>query len=330
MFDYLTFRAAAYKYKYDTAIKTQKKSVTYGELSQTVGALSNALANMQASGRALVLMENGVELVASCLALSKSGLETAVASPFISKLELCALCKAFTPDVVFVSADAMVRLATTFSKLGCTCAVVDGNLQNVLPQEFEYSKLIKSHDYEMSAEPETSKGVSLFADDRGVLSTDALEGGELIDAPMWEKSCCAAVSALLYEGKSFAVLKKSDKRSLRKNGITSVLTTESAKNVFAALLQDVKTVVYPPSVIRTGERLLDTERMSRVLTAYCKAPVTMYLSGVRVHIEITVTGELDKTSPESEPAVALLKSVAADAMYATACPKTFAVRQKSV
>ena len=328
MFDYLKFRAAAYKHKYDAAIKTAKKSVTYGDIMKTVGALSNAIMNMGVKGRALVLMENSAELVCTCLSLSKTGFETTVCCPDISKAELSLVCDE-PYDIVFVSEAAMLRLATTLKSLFITCAVVDGNLQNVLPKEFEYKRLIRSNDYTLSAEPEQSFGVKAFLDNGEI--PESVESGILVDAPMWERAAAEAVSSLLYEGKTCAIACDTDiKRFIRKNKITSVLTTACRKNVFLPLCKDVLTVEYPDGVFVSGARIFDTERVSKALTKYCGAPVRVYLSGVRVHIEITVSGGFDKQKPESHPSVALLKSVASDIMCGTVCPKTFEVRQKSV
>lgn len=328
MFDYLKFRAAAYKHKYDTAIKLSKKSVTYGDIMKTVSALSNALVNMGVGGRALVLMDSGADFVATCLALSKTGLETTVCCPDISKAELYMLCDR-PYDIVFVSENTMLRLATTFKALSITCAVVDGNLQNVLPKEFEYKRLVRSNDYTVSAEPETTSGVKTFLDN-GELS-EYVESGILIDAPMWERAAATAVSGLLYEGGCISLAGDIDlKRFIRKNKIVSVLTTPNRKNTFLPLCAQVYTVNYPETSLVSGSRIFDTERMSAALTKYCDAPVNVYLSGVRVHIEITVSGAIDKKSPESHPPVALLKSIAPDIMCGTVCPKTFEVRQKSV
>ena len=331
MFDYLKFRAAAYKHKYDTAIETDTKRITYGKLSSDVTSLCNSLANMNLQPSALVMLADSPELAVSCLALSKAGFDRMLASPFTSAAELKEIFERFTPAVVFLPSEQLERLGPALSRLGCSCAVVTGSGQSIFPAQFNYYDLIVRNDYRLAGESEKAGGsVSFFYLSDKPLPELANCSAAFIRLPLCEKQGAYVLSEILYSGKRWVHTKEVTKKTVKKKKADRVFTDPSSAYMFADIGCEVTVLPFDDRYRRCGERLVDVSRLSQQFCAVCKDPVSVTFSGIKMYITLTLGPDAGRSDIANHPSVKAVKSAAPDILYGINCPKTFTVKQKTV
>lgn len=331
MFDYLKFRTSAYKHKYDIAVETDSKRITYGELNSDVISLCNSLANMNIGKSALVMLPDCAELAVSCLALSKAGFERMLASPLLSSADVGEILLSFIPDVVFLPSEQLGRLGPVLADHGCACAVVLGNEQCIFPAQFDYYDLIVRNDYRVASEcqPSQSEPVFFYDSDKPLPESITADAA-CIRLPLCEKQGAFVLSDILYRGAKWVHIKEINKKTVKKKKADRVFTDPSSAYMYAGAGCEVDVLPFAERFRRCGDRLADLSKLSEQFCAVCKDSVTVSFSGVKMHITLTLGADAGKTDIESHPSVAAVKRAAPDLLYGIDCPKTFTVKQKKV
>lgn len=323
---YHDFKAAAYRYKYETAIETEYARVSYGELLNRVNALYNSFCQMGAAGKTVaVLTGNCPETVYAILASIKAGCRCVLCRVSGPVSRLLQKLSVYHPSVAVVHGCHFAHTAPVLSKIGCSCAIVTENadiVKEVLPSVHFLSELLEINDY-TAVTGEYGEGSVVLANDgvhfdtREAISGLARRDGVYIGLPLY---CGAGFDSLFYallSGHKCVFCQSPSAQFFRKKNVKLALIYEGAPAFDAAAL-----FYKNDNTICINCEFVYTEECEKLISTAIGYPVTLGFDGKKIKITVTLLENSDIKSVAGSPLSHAVANVAADAFYGIGCQKS--------
>lgn len=315
MISFNDFKAAARRYKYETAFDADGGRVSYSGFYDSVTALFNSLHLAGAAGGRVTLFTRD-RLTAATVALGciRAGCALTSADPRLCLRDVRELASRGA-DLVFLPAEETDRIGPLFADSGCKSAVISGRRDtDVFPAAFEYSEIMKRNAFPSEKQSETDGTVSFC-------------GGGNISPPALEIPLRTPVYAAFpaYSPEFFTVLSEllsNGRRCIAANAPPSacaVICAESERDAFGNK-SEVFTAGGTPAVY-AGGGLFDAELLSSRVSEAAGEPAKADFDGARVRVVIETEGE-HVLSPG-------LKNALFDLLRPYDCKKTLVFRKKT-
>ena len=296
MFDYDRLRAACYKYKYETALETADRRISYKELLQMTDAVYNSLCVMNLKNSCVAVLHRACpEAVCAYFACARAGIECISADSRISDAAADALAEKYNPSAVIMPSNELIRLGKIFSQHGCKTAVLTGETVPVqmFPAQFGFSALLEKNDYILSdAKSENKPGRHVFYD--GAYNDEPpRELFELpartcvyISLPVFESSGALALTELLYSGGRCFLSFSRDAKLFRRKKVFAVVCDELTEPLYSESFRFVCAVKTDPQkpYVCAGGGILCPDAVGHALTETMGFPVRCEYDGRKIRI----------------------------------------------
>lgn len=333
MFDYLKFKASAYKHKYETAIEYKKHRVLYGELYEKVNAVYNSVCQMSLQDTIVLLSRDVEQTICLSLAASRAGLRCVHADPMMSFDDAVAIGNTYNPDVVVLPSSELIRIGEAFVKTGCKRAVITGipTKETVFSSEFYYNDFLEMNNYRVSTTDDNNVADHVFADALPEtipdISTISIDDGICLDLPAFSSVAAAWLSEILETGHKCVIAEKYAPNIFKKQKIKTVVT--SRPETFDGFSCDTLKVTLPDGIFFVGDGIFDSTSLSMKMTQKCKRQITCEYVDGKIRSIVYLTPDEDVSSVTGTSFALSLKTAATEVFYPFAADKTFIFRQKT-
>ena len=323
---YNEFKAAAYKFKYETAIETEYSRVSYGELLKRVNALCNSFYQMGVAGKTVaVLTGNCPETVYAILACVKAGCRCVlcrVSGPVKSLLQKVSV---YRPSCAVVHGCHFAHTVPVLSKIGCNCAIVAENTdidKEVLPSVHFLSELLEINDYSTLTQ-DMGEGNVVLANDgvrfdtKDKIMSQGIRDGIYIGIPLY---CTAGFDSLFYalmSGHKCVFNESPTAQFFKKKNVKLALVYDGAPTF------DTDALFY-----KNGNtdcincEFIYNEECENLISEAIGYPVNVDFDGKKIKISVTLSQNADIKSVKGSPLSYAVANAASDAFYGIACQKS--------
>lgn len=340
MFDYERLKTAAYKYKYETALETESRRISYKELLEMTDAVYNSLCVANASGgNVAVLLRACPEAVLVYFACARAGFECVSADSRLSPEKAARLAKEYNPSVVILPSSESLRLGGIFSKHGCKTAVFTGEMPDIqiFPAQFGFDILLDKNNYKVSEKKrEQRAGGHAFFDGNGYKDILPQEIFELpprepiyIALPVYENAGSLALTELLYSGRRCFIPQTNDMKMFKRKKLCAVICDELSGPLYPERFRfvfTVKTDAAKPFAYAGGGTLYMRE-IEEKLSQTAGLPVQCRFDGVKIRIAVLTD---DINASDDSALVKKLANACSDILYAYNMPKSLVFVTKTV
>ena len=320
------FKAAAYRYKYETAIETEYARVSYGELLKRVNALYNSFFQMGVAGKTVaVLTGNCPETVYAILACIKAGCRCVmcrVSGPADSLLQKLSV---YRPVVAVVHGCHFAHTVPVFEKIGCHSVIAaenEGVDKEALPSVHFMSELLEINDY-ASVATELGEGTVVLANDgvhfdtREAILAQGIRDGVYIGVPLY---CGAGFDSLFYallSGHKCVFCQSPSAQFFKKKNVKLALLYKGAHSF------DTNALFYENSnTICINCEFIYPEECENLISAAIGYPVSVDFDGKKIKISVTLFENSDIKSVAGSPLSYAVANVAGDVFYGIGCQKS--------
>ncbi len=329
MYDFLKFRDAAFKNKYEIAFETEKKRMTYAELYDKVNAIYNSLYNMGVEGSAVVALSDPIKASIAALALSKRGMKRIFTNSKVSKTELSILVKKHSPSVIFAEGSELSRLFECLEQTGVKTAVFTGKSEQIFPSQFDFDQLVVLGDYTLVKEYESTNKI-VFSDNTLVTLKpscyDSLKQGVCVDVPVYCKLSAKVISEILYRGGRCVFFDETNAKKLKKRKAQFVVTDTNNIENYKGFKGQIFGVDI--GIRKIGDSFFDGDKISGYISKISGLDVRVIYNGAVICVSVMLSEKDDLNNPKTNKSVQIAKQCALDVLYPFNSKKTFAVKQK--
>ena len=340
MFDYEKFKAASYRYKYETALENPNERISYGQLLDMIDTVYNSVCvTNQSGGKIAVLLRNCPQAVCTYFACARAGFDCISADSMLTENQAEALTKQYGPSVVVMPSDQLSRLAGIFQENGCNIAVYTGPepQSRYFPAQFAFDVLLDKNNYPLVEKKHQSRaGCHIFC--YGSQYKDSLPERLLsleqrrsvyIGLPIYEKAGADLLCELLYSGHRCFITESLDIKILkRKKVCAAVCDRLTAINFEDGGKPEVFTVQTDPDreFVYAGFGILYPSRVSKELSELTGRHVSCDFDGRKIRISI----QTDKNPDPSDELVKLISNRCKQLLYGLNVPKSLVFEVKTV
>lgn len=328
---YESFRASAYKNKYEIAIETDSLRVSYGELIKTTGGFYNSLCQMSLYGKTVAVFTGGcVQTVSAVFAALKADCKCVVISPAGNLERINKSLSVYRPDIAVVYGKHLERLAPSLIAFGTSTAVVVGDdipEQQYLPSVYSFDELVDINDYSVQTPSGKDGSIVFDAPSAEFLYTDAIENlgkrdGVLFDLPLYTEAAYRALCNTLEGGKKCVFLKSPDKKTAKKKKIKlAVVANEKDYDCQMAFATS-------DEFYSIGGQILDIKQTEQYISEQCGYPAKIAYDGHKLKLFVELGRDADIAAVKSSPLAAALSGICAEAFFAINCTKSIVFKKE--
>ena len=340
MFDYEKYRAAAYKYKYETALETERRRISYKELYAMTDAFCNSLCVANPSGGSVaVLLRACPEAVCAYFACVKAGFDCISADSRLSLDKARLLAEKYRPTVVVMPSMEFSRLSDIFLHHDCKTAVFTGEApqEQLFPAQFGFDILLEKNNYAvMDKKQERRTCEHIFFDGNGFKDSLPSSLFELpvrepvyIGLPIYENAGSLALTELLYSGRRCFIPQELNPAIFKRKKIHAAICDKLSKPSFSETFRSVfeaDTDTSKPFVYAGGGTLY-TDAIGKYLSSVTGYSVSCLFDGTKIRIAVSAE---DIRIAEDAELIKAIKNVCADILYAYDMPKSVVFVKKTV
>ncbi len=320
------FKAAAYRYKYETAIETEYERVSYKELLTRVNALYNSFCQMGITGKTVaVLTGNCPQTVYAILAAVKAGCRCVLCRVSGPVDALAEKLSVYRPSVAVVHSCHYMHTVPVLRDCGCNCAVVaeQGDVdRTLLPAVHFLSELVEINDYS-SLPTEQKDGIVVLANDgvhwdtKAAIESTGRRDGVYIGLPLYCGAGFDAVFSALFSGHKCVFLERPTKQIFKKKNVKLALVYKGLPtfDCDALFYQNDNTICINNEFIYPAE----CEKLISDAIGY---PTVCEYDGEKIKISVILPPDADISAVSGSPLARAIAGHAADAFYGLACRKS--------
>ena len=329
---YETFKASAYKNKYEIAIETESERISYGDLLKTVTAFYNSLCQMSLCDKTVAIFTGACpETVAAVFGALRANCRCVVMSPSGNLERINRSLSNYRPDIAIVYSGHLNRLAPSLMAFGTTCAVTIGEKapeQQYLPSVYSFDELVEINDYTIQA-TDGKNGQLVFES-----ASDAFEhtaaikslgkrDGILFDFPLYTADSYCALGDALENGKKCVFLASSDKKLVKKKKVKLALVG-GAKTELGCDTVPLGT----NDVIAVQNQILYVKNAEQYLFEQCGYPVKLLYDGIKLKVYVALGRDVDVSAVSSSPLASAFADACKEAFYAINCTKSLIFKKQ--
>jgi len=312
MFDYERFKAAAYKFKYETAFEYLKNRVSYSDFLNLVNAFYNSLCQMGHRGNILLLSRDAFTVSTVSLAASKAGVACIHADSKILQDDVAFLCKKYMPSLVIFPLEQKPALCEVLLQQGIQSAIItDGVDTPSFPKEFYFDDLLVLNNY-LTKLPDFEKcPQQLFFDNTYLCTVPEIDNlplrdGIFIDCPAFTPAFAQTMSKLLYSGRKYTAAPKKIKTVLH-------ISDDLEKQL---------------GIVAVDGGLFYSDRLSKKLSQLCKHEINCTVENGKIRVIVKLFENESTSSITDSQLVKTLKLESTRLFMPYNVPKTFVFKPK--
>lgn len=329
---YETFRATAYKNKYEIAIETETERISYGDLLKTVLAFYNSLCQMSLCGKTVAVFTGASsKTVAAVFGALKADCKCVIMSPSGNLERINKSLSVYRPDVAVVYSQHLNQLAPSLVAFGTSCAVTIGDgipEQQYLPSVYSFDELVEINDYAIQS-ADGKNGQLVFESELAVFEhADAIKSlgkrdGVLFDLPLYTSASYYALEKVFENGKKCVFLTTPDKKTIKKKKVKLAIVGNTKNQL------DCNTVaVSSDDVFAIQNQLLYVKDTEQYISERCGYPIKLSYDGSKLKVYVELGADADILSVSSSPLAQALSDICKDAFFAINCTKSIIFKKQ--